>query len=107
VYSCREVVSVLLITIAHLKVSTGCPAENCEPTVPYANHGKKKGQCLEIFCFDFFSWIIFPQVRDFPRGAILEFFSPKPRDSDPLLIENVGCTEKEYSNTRWESDCSE
>ncbi len=33
-----------------------------------------KGQCHEIFCFWFFSWISFPQASDYTKRAISNFF---------------------------------
>ncbi len=33
-----------------------------------------KGQCHEIFCFRFFSWISFPQAPDYTIRAVLNFF---------------------------------
>ncbi len=40
-----------------------------------------KGQCHEIFCFRFFSWIIFPQAPDFNIRIILNFFENSRRYS--------------------------
>ena len=33
-----------------------------------------KGQCHEIFCFWFFSWISFPQASDYTIRAVSSFF---------------------------------
>ncbi len=33
-----------------------------------------KGQCHEIFCFWFFSWISFPQAPEYTSRAVLNFF---------------------------------
>jgi hypothetical protein len=32
-----------------------------------------KGECHEIFCLKFVSWIIFPQAPDFPSSEISKF----------------------------------
>ncbi len=38
------------------------------------NFPKWKGQCHEIFCFGFFSWIIFPQAPENNTRVILNIF---------------------------------
>ncbi len=40
-----------------------------------------KGQCHEIFCFWFFSWISFPQASDYTIRAVLNFFENSRRYS--------------------------
>ncbi len=40
-----------------------------------------KGQCHEIFCFCFFSWISFPQASDYNIRAVLNFFENSRRYS--------------------------
>jgi hypothetical protein len=45
-------------------------------TFPYL-----KGQCHEIFCFWFFSWISFPQASEYTIGAVSNFFENSRRYS--------------------------
>ncbi len=40
-----------------------------------------KGQCHEIFCFWFFSWISFPQASDYTLRAVSNFFENSRRYS--------------------------
>ncbi len=40
-----------------------------------------KGQCHEIFCFWFFSWISFPQAPDYTVRAVSNFFENSRRYS--------------------------
>ncbi len=40
-----------------------------------------KGQCREIFCFWFFSWISFPQAPEYPIRTVLNFFENSRRYS--------------------------
>ncbi len=40
-----------------------------------------KGQCHEIFCFWFFSWISFPQASDYTIRAVSNFFENSRRYS--------------------------
>ncbi len=40
-----------------------------------------KGQCHEIFCFCFFSWISFPQASDYNIRAVSNFFENSRRYS--------------------------
>jgi hypothetical protein len=42
-----------------------------------------KGQCHEIFCFWFFSWISFPQAPDYTIRDISNFFENSRRYSQP------------------------
>ncbi len=39
----------------------------------------KKGQCHEIFCFWFFSWISFPQASDYITRVVSNFFENSQR----------------------------
>ena len=38
------------------------------------NHMSLKGQCHEIFCFRFFSWISFPPAPEYPIRTVSNFF---------------------------------
>ncbi len=40
----------------------------------FNNYVRSTGQCLEIFCFRFFSWIIFPQAPENKIRVISNFF---------------------------------
>ncbi len=40
-----------------------------------------KGQCHEIFCFWFFSWISFPPAPDYPMRTVSNFFENSRRYS--------------------------
>ncbi len=40
-----------------------------------------KGQCHEIFCFWFFSWIIFPPAPEYPIRTVSNFFENSRRYS--------------------------
>ncbi len=40
-----------------------------------------KGQCHEIFCFWFFSWISFPQASDYTIGVVSKFLENSQRYS--------------------------
>ncbi len=40
-----------------------------------------KGQCHEIFCFWFFSWISFPPAPEYPIRTVLNFFENSRRYS--------------------------
>ncbi len=43
--------------------------------------GSLKGQCHEIFCFWFFSWISFPQAPEYTIRAVSNFFENSRRYS--------------------------
>ncbi len=47
----------------------------------FARHFNLKGQCHEIFCFWFFSWISFPPAPEYPIRTVFNFFENSLRYS--------------------------
>ena len=55
-----------------------------------------KGQCHEIFCFWFFSWISFPQASDHTIRAVSNFFKNSRRYSQLMV-----CHQCQRHNGNW------
>ncbi len=54
-----------------------------------------KGQCHEIFCFWFFSWISFPPAPEYPIRTVLNFFENSRRYSQVKVCHR-------YQRHRWQ-----
>ncbi len=54
-----------------------------------------KGQCHEIFCFWFFSWISFPQAPEYPIMTVYNFFKNSRRYSQVKVHHR-------YQRHRWQ-----